>query len=94
MSSIFSKLQGYKTVAFNVIVAVVTGACIVSGHADQASADSASVTANLNTILEAASAISVVGNTILRFITTSPIFSGTVAVITSPAQVSSVTKKA
>lgn len=93
MSSILAKLQGYKTVAFNTVVGVVTCAFIVSGHADQASANAAVVAQNLNTILEAATSIAVVGNTILRFLTTSPVFSGPVAVVTSPAVVPSVTKK-
>lgn len=70
----FEQLKGYRTVAFNVVSGLVLGIAVVSGHSDTAAQTAAQATDALNSLLEAGSAVILVGNVVLRFFTDSPIF--------------------
>lgn len=64
--------QGWKTVVFNVIMAIIAGVKIVNPDAEQP--DAAAVQGALDVSNEALLAITAVGNVILRAFTSSPIF--------------------
>jgi len=65
-------MKGYRTIAFNAVMAIVAAATIVSPDAELPTADQ--VQSAVNGVEAAVVGVWTVGNMILRAITSSPIF--------------------
>lgn len=66
------KLKGYKTVAFNVIMAILPIVAILNPDAQLPSGET--ISQNLDVIFGAYATLTATGNLILRAVTNSPIF--------------------
>lgn len=65
-------MKGYKTIAFNVIMAVITVLALFNPGAELPTGET--VSESLDAVFAAISSVTVVGNMILRAVTNSPVF--------------------